>query len=473
MKAFIRSFCGCTLAFLMLLYCGWRYDLMPDMSTINGALQGAMGQIDELTGLIEGQIPNPPAEGDEPAPQIPFEQIEPVGSLNADLEATLYAAVTAHEKVVNVSSFKMLGDDFQRAMTQFFFNNPELFYVSTAYYVNKPSENAHVAQVQLIYLYEKEEIPAMVEVYEQRLAEIVAGVPADGTDFDKILYLHDYFVQNFAYDYEGLAAERATGENQAIRDTYRFFTERIGVCQAYMLGLIAAAERVGIPCLPVTSDGMGHAWNLVKLDGEWYHIDITWDDAGGEAAPVYPTYVSYRHFLLSDAEMYRSDPERQKGWETTELADSTRYDEAQWRGACTPLLKRGGDYYCMLYYRTNPAQSGFVAIMRGSDVSMTVEKDLQGVLWTPPGTTSNYYPYAWSTLAEFEGRLIFNGDGAIYTYSERAGLLGVWMVVDLSDELDGMQVFGILDIASDGTLSYVAAMDHSGEFVVRTVDITP
>ena len=240
-----------------------------------------------------------------------------------------------------------------------------------------------------------------------------------------------------------------------------------------MLGLIAAAERVGIPCLPVTSDGMGHAWNLVRLDGEWYHIDITWDDAGGESAPVYPSYVSYRHFLLSDAEMYRSDTERQKGWETTKLAQSTRYDEATWRDACTPLVKQGDTYYCMLYYRTNPAQSGFVAIMSGNDVEMTVEKDLQGVLWKPVGNPSSYYPYAWSTITVFEGTLIFNGDSAIYTYSERAGLLSVWLVKDLSDSLDGMQIFGILDIAPDGTLSYVAALSPSGEYVVRTVDITP
>ena len=87
MKTFLRSFGGLTLSIMMLLFCGWRYDMMPDMSGINDALQSAMGQIDELTGLIEGQIPNPPVEGsDEPAPQIPFEQIEPVVSA----EETLY-----------------------------------------------------------------------------------------------------------------------------------------------------------------------------------------------------------------------------------------------------------------------------------------------------------------------------------------------------------------------------------------------
>lgn len=474
MKTFLRSFCGLTLSIMMLLFCGWRYDMMPDMSGINDVLQSAMGQIDELTGLIEGQIPNPPVEGsDEPAPQIPFEQIEPVESLNAEFEQTLYAAVTSHQEKVNVSQFGLSGEDFQRSMTQFFFNNPELFYVSTAYYVNKPSENAAVAQVQLIYLYEKDEIPAMVATYEQELAKIVADAPKTGSDFDKILYLHDYFVQNFAYDYEGLAAEQATGKNQAIRDTYRFFTQKIGVCQAYMLGLIAAAEEIGLACIPVTSDGMGHAWNLVQVDGEWYHIDVTWDDAGGEGAPVYPTYVSYDHFLLSDEAMYRSDEERQKGWETTELAESTLYDESAWRNASTPMLKLGDTYYCLVYYRSNPAQSGFVAIMSGSDVEMTVLKDLPAVRWAPPGSSTSYYPYAWGTLMEFGDVLVFNGDSGIYMYGERAGLVGVWPVVDLTSELSGMQIFGILDIAEDGTLTYVAAMDHSGEYTTKTVDITP
>lgn len=52
-------------------------------------------------------------------------------------------------------------------------------------------------------------------------------------------------------------------------------------CNGYALAFKDIMTRLNIQALHITSDSMQHAWNLVYLDGEWYHVDVTWDD------PVY------------------------------------------------------------------------------------------------------------------------------------------------------------------------------------------
>ncbi len=68
-------------------------------------------------------------------------------------------------------------------------------------------------------------------------------------------------------------------------------------CGGYAAAFALLAEAVGLPCRTVTgaADGVPHAWNLIALDGEWYHTDCAFDDT----EPSQP----HRFFLRSDAEM--------------------------------------------------------------------------------------------------------------------------------------------------------------------------
>ena len=116
---------------------------------------------------------------------------------------------------------------------------------------------------------------------------------------EKVVAVHDYIIR--AYDYE----MQTQGSPFTV---YTFMHEKQGVCMAYALLFEKMMEELGIPCYYVVgkADGesdLGHAWNMVQLDGEWYHVDATWNDLGTRTSMH---EIRYRYFLRSD-EFFKRD----------------------------------------------------------------------------------------------------------------------------------------------------------------------
>jgi hypothetical protein len=116
---------------------------------------------------------------------------------------------------------------------------------------------------------------------QRRIDGMVLG--ACGSEGEKALYLHDLICRDFSYD-----------ETLGNDDLYSFLLNGSGTCQAYTALYTALLRRVGIEVHFAAGDAISHIWNLVKLDGEWYHVDVTWDDSSDGT-------ISHRHFLLSDS----------------------------------------------------------------------------------------------------------------------------------------------------------------------------
>ena len=76
---------------------------------------------------------------------------------------------------------------------------------------------------------------------------------------------------------------------------YGALFENYAVCDGYSRLVKMMCDDMGIECRIVVGDvngGGGHAWNLVKVDGQWYHLDVTWDDGGSDR---------YAYFLIPDS----------------------------------------------------------------------------------------------------------------------------------------------------------------------------
>ena len=119
------------------------------------------------------------------------------------------------------------------------------------------------------------DVPVQATASEQVQA-IVAAVVTDGmSDYQKALALHDYLTEHAQYNmaYEDEANDPYHETNHEAEGVLLHGT---GVCESYTKAYGLLLDAVGIPNTAQVSET--HTWNVVQLDGEWYHIDVTWDD---------------------------------------------------------------------------------------------------------------------------------------------------------------------------------------------------
>lgn len=118
--------------------------------------------------------------------------------------------------------------------------------------------------------------------------------PANGDRFEHLVNIHDHIIRKYETNYSASA----------------FATEMLlkeeGDCWAHSRAFYLLAQMSGIPCHIVNghAGGAEHSWNLVQMgNGEWYHLDTTWDDPiiqGGDAGD---TIKYHRYFLVCDYHM--------------------------------------------------------------------------------------------------------------------------------------------------------------------------
>ena len=132
------------------------------------------------------------------------------------------------------------------------------------------------------------------------------------TEFQKELILHDYLVENCRYSYGSETNDnefRAYGalvEGQAVCNGYAeamaLLLSCAGVENRYVVGTANSGSRSSGQQTDAADQNKkeNHAWNLVKLNGTWYHLDSTWDDPVGEKE-----IVSHAYFNMSDELMER------------------------------------------------------------------------------------------------------------------------------------------------------------------------
>ncbi|MGN0395360.1 MAG: transglutaminase domain-containing protein [Coprococcus sp.] len=143
------------------------------------------------------------------------------------------------------------------------------------------------------YLYNEEipsDRPKAEKIYDVIKAFIDANITIGMTDFDKEIAVHDFIVKNCAYGYPENKDDAYTA--------YGVLVSHTAVCDGYAEAFFMFMSCLGIECDIVvgdTSEGL-HAWNMIKLDDEWYHIDLTWDDS----LPDMGAYVKHVYVNLDD-----------------------------------------------------------------------------------------------------------------------------------------------------------------------------
>ena len=120
------------------------------------------------------------------------------------------------------------------------------------------------------------------------------------TDYEKEKWIHDYLVKNISYGYPD---DDRAADGDAFT-TYGALVRGKCVCNGYSEAMKLLCDLSGIDCKMITgtAGGENHAWNLVKLDDQWYHTDVTWDDP----SPDVPGRVLYTYFNVEETAIDKS-----------------------------------------------------------------------------------------------------------------------------------------------------------------------
>ena len=232
------------------------------------------------------------------------------GSKLEQFKSRIFNGILHREDRIDVSDIEISENDIRytyeenalsgaMAVRYMVVDNPLL---STVAILNTPSfiymEDGIVAAVQFQYN------PAWTTAFVKKMIlgydEAMAVIQPNDNDFAKILKLHDWIVKNISYKMSSIGADFAGGA----------LANRSAVCAGYAQCYQFLLEQVGIESIYIAAQTKKepHAWNLVKYDGHWFHVDCTWDRGVGQNPGVNHTY-----FMLNDAE-FNENGEHTEDW---------------------------------------------------------------------------------------------------------------------------------------------------------------
>ncbi|MBQ8568409.1 MAG: hypothetical protein IJ446_04245 [Oscillospiraceae bacterium] len=202
-------------------------------------------------------------------------------------------AVINCEETVEIPNIDRSGKVYNKLLELLRCENSALFHIKR----RETGQTGLAAQsftLEITYSYTPEQVNRMIRETEKQADNILGLITDDMDDYDKLKLFHDSLIINCSSDIDGEYADTVYGA----------LVDKKALCEGYARAFSYLCSRSGIENIIVTGTaGEAHMWNMVKLDGNWYHVDVTWDHPDRLLSEHYPDMVLYNYFLVSDADL--------------------------------------------------------------------------------------------------------------------------------------------------------------------------
>lgn len=182
---------------------------------------------------------------------------------------------------------------FMKVMTAFQNDNPHIFWLTNNF------EYFDMGSLRYFQMYSNvsaDECEAMQKEFYLAVKKIISNIPDGAEEYEREIFLHDYIVENCYYNEDDLWMRYSP---------YGALIQNGAVCEGYSEAFQLLLNCAGIESTVAvgTSDGEAHEWNIVKIDGNWYYLDITWNDSDQS---IEDELDQYYYFNVNDKFMKKS-----------------------------------------------------------------------------------------------------------------------------------------------------------------------
>lgn len=368
---------------------------------------------------------------------------------------------------INVLSYDIGREECVDLYRKVLYKHPELYYVSgNCAYIplidytfdsstgwNQVVEEEVVEYILLEYLdYGQTDDQWVFERMDKPLAFIDEGM----TDVEKVLLIHDYMCINLMY------AERNTDVPE-YHNIMGYILEGKTVCEGYAKAFQYYMNKLGIPSHIVLGDveGESHAWNEVQIDGQWYMVDVTYDD------PTPDEYgrVQHTYLLKSEGKMGNRTWDRD-GYQP---CTSTIYDDAFWNDVETQMLYRNGRWY---YINGNDEEDMNLYCYDFEKNTLTDKGDVYFSLtekWWTSEARQSYWIGSYGKIAQYKDALIYTTPTRIFQCS----MDGKKTECIVRETTKGQAIYG-MRIAGDQLLYQLAqSPEHEKQEIMISLEQLP
>ena len=266
---------------------------VTDAVTIPDAVSGMCGYTEisatmtELDSDAASQLKESLSEGDTGSLLVFEQEFYPYYHMLNDNEKELYRQIYANAFAMT-DSFKPCVEIFStnvgRVVEAVFNDHPILFWIETSYGC-KYGADGKVVEISLQYNETAKKAEQSKQKFNEKAEEILSVARTLSSDYEKEKYVHDKLAAKETYNAGASMSQSA----------YSALVNGETVCAGYTRAFQYLMQQLGIPCYYCRGySGENHAWNIVKLYGDYYNVDLTWDDV---------EVGNYDYFNRTDADL--------------------------------------------------------------------------------------------------------------------------------------------------------------------------
>ena len=166
---------------------------------------------------------------------------------------------------------KVGADGFWRAYYAVLSDHPEIFWIGTSARIQQSGLTGEVVSYDLDVTVPVEARASMQEKLEAAADACISQIPSEATTYQKIKFVYEYIIDTVEY-------RSGSADSQNIQSALLY---NASVCAGYSKAFQYILNRMGLFCTYITGqiqDGGDHGWNMVRIDDQYYYVDVTWGD---------------------------------------------------------------------------------------------------------------------------------------------------------------------------------------------------